>query len=229
MAARVRPHPAPSVQLGERPDVPSADVRRSGADIGVSSFRRLRFSRDEAETIASLTKPGDRLEAVGFQASRATATTADLTGYGIVHFSTHGLLNNTHPELSGLVLSLYDERGRPQDGFLRLLDIYNLKLEADLVVLSACETALGREIRGEGLIGLARGFMYAGTSRVVASLWNVEDQATAMLMKRFYQGLLANGESPAAALRAAQISMWRGQRWRAPYYWAAFVLQGEWR
>jgi CHAT domain-containing protein/tetratricopeptide (TPR) repeat protein len=216
-------------QLGERPDVPSADALRSGADIGVSSFRRLRFSRDEAETIASLTKPGDRLEAVGFQASRATATTTDLTGYGIVHFSTHGLLNNTHPELSGLVLSLYDERGRPQDGFLRLLDIYNLKLDADLVVLSACETALGREIRGEGLIGLARGFMYAGTSRVVASLWNVEDQATAMLMKRFYQGLLANGESPAAALRAAQISMWRAQRWRAPYYWAAFVLQGEWR
>lgn len=214
---------------GERINVAAADALRSGSDIGVSTFRRLRFSREEADTIASLTKPGERFEAVGFRASRATAMTTDLTGYGIVHFSTHGVLNTIHPELSGLVLSLYDEHGRAQDGFLRLLDIYNLKLDADLVVLSACETALGREIRGEGLIGLARGFMYAGTSRVVASLWNVEDQATATLMKRFYQGLLANGESPASALRAAQIAMWRGTRWRSPYYWAAFVAQGEWK
>jgi CHAT domain-containing protein len=207
----------------------SGDVLRSGADLGISSFRRLRFSREEAQTIASLTQAHERLQAVGFDASRATALTADLSQFGIVHFSTHGLLNNTHPELSGLVLSLYDERGQPQDGFLRLHDIYTLRLNADLVVLSACETALGREIRGEGLIGLARGFMYAGASRVVASLWNVEDQATAALMKEFYQGMLAKGDSPAAALRAAQLSMWRGKRWRTPYYWGAFVLQGEWR
>jgi CHAT domain-containing protein len=104
----------------------------------------------------------------------------------VVHFSTHGLLNNEHPELSGLVLSLFDASGRPQDGILRLHDIHNLRLNADLVVLSACETALGTQVRGEGLIGLARGFMYAGASRVVASLWKVEDQATASLMKQFY-------------------------------------------
>ena len=207
----------------------AGDVLRSGADLGVSSFRRLRFSREEAQTIASLTQAHERLQAVGFEASRATALTTDLTQFGIVHFSTHGLLNNTHPELSGLVLSLYDARGQPQDGFLRLHDIYTLRLNADLVVLSACETALGREIRGEGLIGLARGFMYAGASRVVASLWNVEDQATAALMKEFYQGMLVSGQSPAAALRAAQLSLWRGKRWRTPYYWGAFVLQGEWR
>jgi CHAT domain-containing protein/tetratricopeptide (TPR) repeat protein len=206
-----------------------ADVRRSGSDVGITSFRRLRFSREEAQTIASLTRAGERLEALGFDASRATAMTADLSRYGIVHFSTHGLLNNTHPELSGLVLSMFDAQGQPQDGFLRLHDIYTLRLNADLVVLSACETALGREIRGEGLIGLARGFMYAGASRVVASLWSVEDQATAALMKEFYQGMLAGGRSPAAALRAAQLSMWRGKRWRTPYYWGAFVLQGEWR
>jgi CHAT domain-containing protein/tetratricopeptide (TPR) repeat protein len=210
-------------------DGAAADVRRSGSDVGIASFRRLRFSREEAQTIASLTRAGERLEALGFDASRATAMTADLSQYGIIHFSTHGLLNNTHPELSGLVLSLFDAQGQPQDGFLRLHDIYTLRLNADLVVLSACETALGREIRGEGLIGLARGFMYAGASRVVASLWNVEDQATATLMKEFYQGMLAAGRSPASALRAAQLSMWRGKRWRTPYYWGAFVLQGEWR
>jgi len=98
-----------------------------------------------------------------------------------------------------------------------------------LVVLSACETALGREMKGEGLIGLARGFMYAGSPRVVASLWNVEDRATAALMKRFYQDMLLDGRSAAAALRGAQIAMWRDKRWRTPYYWGAFVLEGEWR
>jgi CHAT domain-containing protein len=98
-----------------------------------------------------------------------------------------------------------------------------------LVVLSACQTGLGKDIRGEGLVGLTRGFMYAGSSRVVVSLWSVNDQATAELMKRFYQGMLKNGERPAAALRAAQMEMWKDPRWRAPYFWAAFVLQGEWK
>jgi CHAT domain-containing protein/tetratricopeptide (TPR) repeat protein len=210
-------------------DAASGDIRRSGAESGVSTFRRLRFSRDEAQTIAALTQPTARLEALDFRASRATAIATDLTPYAIVHFSTHGLLNTIHPELSGLVLSLYDEHGRPQDGFLRLDDIYNLALDADLVVLSACETALGREIRGEGLIGLARGFMYAGTSRVVASLWSVDDEATAGLMREFYRHMLTSGEPPAPALRAAQIALWRSKRWHAPYYWAAFELQGEWR
>ena len=139
------------------------------------------------------------------------------------------MLNSGHPELSGLVLSLVDEKGKAQDGFLRLNDIFNLNLPADLVVLSACQTGLGKDIRGEGLVGLTRGFMYAGSSRVVVSLWSVNDQATAELMKRFYQGMLKNGERPAAALRAAQMEMWKDPRWRAPYFWAAFVLQGEWK
>jgi CHAT domain-containing protein len=131
--------------------------------------------------------------------------------------------------LSGLVLSLVDNRGQAQDGYLRLHDIYNLAWSAELVVLSACQTALGKEIGGEGLVGLTRGFMYAGSDRVMASLWNVNDRVTAQLMKRFYDGLFAKKLSPAAALRAAQIEMWQQQPWRAPYYWAAFVLQGEWR
>src|SRR6185436_16596953 len=127
------------------------------------------------------------------------------------------------------VLSLVDERGRDQDGFLRLHDIYNLHLPAELVVLSACQTGLGREIRGEGVVGLARGFMYAGAARVVASLWQVDDVATAELMRGFYRGILRDGARPAAALRVAQVEMWRKRAWRSPYYWAGFVLQGEWR
>ena len=134
-----------------------------------------------------------------------------------------------HPELSGLVLSLVDHAGRAQNGFLQTTDVYNLKLNSDLVVLSACQTALGKELRGEGLVGLTRAFMYAGSPRVVASLWTVPDVSTAELMTRFYKGMLVNGLRPAAALRQAQISIWREQRWARPYYWAAFILQGEWR
>ncbi len=138
------------------------------------------------------------------------------------------MLNSQHPHLSGLVLSLVDPQGRAQDGFLQMHDIYNLKLNADLVVLSACETALGRDVRGEGLIGLTRGFMYAGAPRVVASLWRVPDSATAELMKRFYEGLLRDGLRPAAALRRAQVALSNERRWSAPYYWAGFIIQGDW-
>jgi CHAT domain-containing protein len=128
-----------------------------------------------------------------------------------------------------LVLSLVDEEGAPREGFLRLHDIYGLDLGADLVTLSACETALGREIRGEGLVGLARGFMYAGAARVVASLWRVQDRATGDTMRHFYEAMLERGLAPAAALREAQIAMSRQERWAAAYYWAPFGLHGEWR
>ena len=157
-------------------------------------------------------------------------TSAEFGQYRIIHLATHGLLNSTHPELSGIVLSLVDQHGQPQDGFLRLHEIYNLKLPAELVVLSACQTALGKEVRGEGLVGLTRGFMYAGAPRVVASLWKVDDKATAELMKRFYQAMLGEQRMrPAAALRAAQVEMLKQKEWEDPYYWAAFVLQGEWK
>jgi CHAT domain-containing protein len=154
---------------------------------------------------------------------------ADLGRYRIVHLATHGVLNAEQPELSGLVLSLVDEQGRPQDGFLGLHEVYDLNLPAELVVLSACQTGLGKEIRGEGLVGLTRGFMYAGAERVLASLWNVNDSATARLMKLFYEGIFSKGLSPAAALRAAQLELSKRSQWRSPYYWAAFVLQGEWQ
>jgi CHAT domain-containing protein len=190
---------------------------------------RLRFSRQEADYIAQLAAEGKKLKAVDFAASRAAAINPELRDYAILHFATHGLINNQHPELSGVVLSLVDEQGRPQNGFLRLYDIYNLKLDANLVVLSACQTALGKEIKGEGLVGITRGFMYAGAPRVVASLWQIDDRATAEFMKRFYQAVLVERARPAAALRAAQISMWKNNRWSAPHYWAAFTLQGEWK
>jgi CHAT domain-containing protein/Tfp pilus assembly protein PilF len=191
---------------------------------------RLSGTRREAASILSLAPPEQRKQALDFEASRATATSKAIAQYRIVHFATHSLLNNRHPELSGIVLSLVNERGEPQDGFLRLHDIYNLRLPAELVVLSSCQTGLGKEVKGEGLVGLARGFMYAGTARVVASLWKVDDKATGELMKRFYEGMLGAKKLPAAAaLRAAQIAMLREQRWHSPYYWAAFVLQGDWR
>ena len=190
---------------------------------------RLPGTRREAEAILALVPGTQRKAALDFDASRATATGGDLGQYRYLHFATHGLLNSAHPELSGLVLSLVDKQGNPQNGVLRALDVYNLKLPVELVVLSGCRTALGKESSGEGLMGLTRGFLYAGARRVIASLWKVNDRATAELMRRFYQEMLSEKQlPPAAALRAAQVSMWRDQKWRAPYYWAAFVLQGEW-
>ena len=208
--------------------IPDA-VMRSAEESGLKDFVRLHFTRAEADAIVRLVPASQRLEAVDFLANRTTATSPDLSQYRIVHFATHGLINSQHPELSGIVLSLVDAKGQPQNGFLRLYEIYNLKLNADLVVLSACQTALGKEIKGEGLIGLTRGFMYAGAPREVASLWRIDDRATAELMSRFYRGMIKDGLTPAAALRVAQISMWQEKRWTAPHYWAAFTIQGEWK
>ncbi len=190
-------------------------------------YGRLRFSRREAETIAAVA-PGT-FEALDFSAAKDTLLARNLRDYRILHFATHCSLNAEHPELSGLVFSLVDKSGKPIDGFLRLHEIYNLDLHADLVVLSACRTALGKEVHGEGLIGLTRGFMYAGASRVVSSVWNVDDRASSLLMSRFYTEMLSKHLTPAAALRAAQLSMLREPRWSNPHYWAAFGLQGEWR
>jgi CHAT domain-containing protein len=215
-------------------DIGFQQMLRSGRETGVigaeAGFGRLLSTRREAAAILALVPERERMQALDFEASRTTALRPELGEYRIVHFATHGMLNNIHPELSGIVLSLIDKTGRQQDGFLRLQDIYSLKLSAELVVLSACQTGLGKEIKGEGLIGLTRGFMYAGAPRIVASLWKVDDRATSELMKRFYQGLLGpEALSAAGALRQAQLSIWKEKQWRAPYYWAAFVLQGEWK
>jgi CHAT domain-containing protein len=210
-------------------------LTRSLSDVGLGTRQagvalpRLAFSRQEADAIMAMTNAEKGMEALDFQASREAAQSKDLGQYRIVHFATHGLLDNQHPELSGLVLSLVDRQGKSQDGFLDLEDVYNLTLPAELVVLSACETGLGKQIAGEGLVGLTRGFMYAGASRVVASLWKVDDVATAELIGRFYRGMLKEGLRPAAALRQAQMEMQVQKRWADPYYWAAFTIQGEWK
>lgn len=191
---------------------------------------RLPGTRREANGVSVLIPESERMQALDFKASRVTAMSEEISQYRILHFATHGILNSQHPELSAIVLSLVDEKGNPQDGFLRLHEIYNLKLSADLIVLSACQTALGKDIKGEGLLGLTRGFMYAGAPRVAASLWEVDDKATSELMKLFYQRMLGEKKLPAsAALREAQIEMWKTKRFNAPYYWSAFTIQGEWR
>jgi CHAT domain-containing protein len=221
--ARVKP--GGKAQAGE---AKPSDLTRAVNDVR-GELGRLLMTRDEAEAILSLTPRNGGFAALDFRSNRATATGDELSNYRIVHFATHGLLNSEHPELSGLALSLVDEQGRPQDGFLRLHDIFNLRLPAELVVLSACQTGLGKEVKGEGLVGLTRGFMYAGAARVVASLWRVDDAATAELMKRFYRRMLQDGMRPAAAMRAAQIEMWKKPQWQSPFYWGGFVLQGEWK
>ena len=190
---------------------------------------RLPFTSQEAKEIESVAGGMSHLTALGFDASRAAAMSPGLGDYRYVHFATHGYLDSERPDLSALVLSMVDEKGNAREGFLRAHDIYNLNLPAELVVLSACETGLGKEIRGEGIVGLTRGFMYAGAARVAVSLWSVSDKATADLMRRFYEAMLKRGERPAGALRSAQLEMLKQKSWSSPYYWASFVLQGEWK
>jgi CHAT domain-containing protein/tetratricopeptide (TPR) repeat protein len=205
-----------------------ADLRRSSADLGIDRFHRLPFTSAEADVIREGIPPLMRHEALGFEASHEFVMGETLQDYKILHFATHGLLNSKHPDLSGLVLSLVDEEGNPRRGFLLAHEIYSLDLPAELVVLSACETGLGRDVRGEGMIGLTRSFMYAGAPRLVVSLWKVDDRGTSELMKRFYRILFEADVSPAKALRCAQISMIDDPRWSSPYYWAPFIYQGEW-
>jgi len=213
---------------GVSPEKSNALLERSAQDTGFARFERLPSTRAEAEAIAGYAGASRSRTFLDFDASWEAATSPELADYRIVHFATHGLLNNRHPELSGLVFSLVDKQGNPRNGFLQAFEVYNLRLSADLVVLSACQTAVGQDVKGEGLLGLSRGFMYAGAQRVVASLWKVPDRASAELMKYFYRGMLVNGLRPAAALRAAQAVMRKNPRTADPYYWAGFILQGEW-
>ena len=212
-------------------DAADPRVTRGGgpAPTGAGHFSRLIFSRREAEAILALVPPAERLGALGFDASRETATSGALARYRIVHFATHGVLDTEHPALSGMALSMVDAAGRPRDGFLRVHEIERLHLPADLVVLSACATALGREVRGEGLVGLTQGFFRAGARAVLVSLWPVDDLATADLMTAFYRELLGNRQGPAAALRAAQLSLLRRPDRSSPSAWAGFVLLGDWK
>jgi CHAT domain-containing protein/Flp pilus assembly protein TadD len=192
-----------------------------------SGFQRIPGTRKEAEKILSLVEENQSIKIFDFDANLTNLNNYDLSQYRIIHLGTHGFVNEVNPELSGLVLSLVDTQGKEQNGLLMTPDIFNLNLTADLIVLSACETAIGKEVKGEGIVGLTRGFMYAGTSRLMLSLWKVDDQETSELMTRFYQAMLQEKLTAGAALRKAQLSMWK--EGKAPYYWSAFILQGEWR
>jgi len=193
-------------------------------------FARLISSRWEGEKIVSLVKPGDGKLLVDFAANRAFTLSAELGQFRIVHFATHALVDFEHPAQSGIVLSLVDENGKPQNGFVSLEDIFKLRMPVDLVVLSGCRTALGKDYAGEGLVGLTRAFMYAGASTVAVSLWQVADKSTAELMIRFHRYMHGPGKLPAAAaLRAAQLDLRKDPRWRSPYFWASFTVQGDWQ
>lgn len=219
---------AASVRSLAKPDLLVRSAREVGLIRDDNPLPRLHFTREEAEYILSYAPPETSLKALGLDATKPLATSLDPGKYTIVHFATHGILNTEHPELSGVVLSLFDKQGGRQDGFLHLNDIYNLREFADLVVLSGCNTGFGNDTKGEGFSGLTRAFIYAGAKSVIASLWSVQDESTSKLMKFFYKQLLIEKRTPAAALRAAQLQMWRQTRWKSPYFWAAFTIQGKW-
>ena len=212
---------------------PKQKLTRSLRDIGDTgdgsfALPKLEYSLREANAITAVAPRGSWMKAVGFKANRATVMSPGLKQFNIVHFATHGILNDKVPELSGIVLSMVNERGQPEDGFLTLHDIYNLDLPVHLVVLSACQTGVGQSVRGEGLIGLTRGFLNAGAQSLVVSLWKVDDRASAELMERFYRHMFGkNRLPPAAALREAKLEMNRDKY--DPYFWAGFVLQGDWK
>jgi CHAT domain-containing protein len=206
-----------------------AQLATRSSTLSSGPLERLPFSAEEAEAIAGLVPEGERYVAIGFEANRETLLGIPLADYRVIHFATHGVIDTRYPDLSALALSGVDAAGAPMNGLLGLPDVYALDLNADLVVLSACETALGRDIRGEGLLGLTQGFLYAGAKGVVASLWPVTDRATAELMRRFYDHMLRDGLRPADALRRAQLSISAEPLWGHPYYWSAFVLLGDWQ
>jgi CHAT domain-containing protein/tetratricopeptide (TPR) repeat protein len=203
-------------------------LRDPGAEEVAETPERLPSTRLEADAIARMAPPGQVWRGLGLDASREFVLSGRLRDYRVLHFATHAVADTRNPELSGLMLSRVDAEGHPREGFLGLSDIYELDLDADLVVLSGCRTAVGKEVRGEGLMGLTRGFQYAGVPRVVASLWRVQDRATAELMTRFYKAMWRDHMAPAAALREAQRSLRSETRYRASYFWAGFVLQGDW-
>jgi len=211
------------------PESADALLLRAANEAGIATLSRLPHTRQEAEAIAALADRGASWIALDFAANRAAALDAAWKNYAILHFATHALLNARHPELSGIVLSLYDEGGRAEDGFLRVNDIYNLHMPADLVVLSVCESAVGQSVGAEGASNLARAFFHAGARRVVASLWPVDDRASVEFMRAFYSALLEHGRRPQDALVDAQGVLRMNPRWRAPYYWSGYVLQGDWR
>ncbi|AFY37701.1 Tetratricopeptide TPR_1 repeat-containing protein [[Leptolyngbya] sp. PCC 7376] len=227
-ATPIQPQQNLELEIPEN-DLALLALKRSANNFEQVNWDRLPGTRTEAQGILELLPNNtETLKAFDFEANRDILMGDRLQNYELIHIATHGFLNASEPELSGLVLSLFDENQQLQNGFLRLNDVFNLKLNANLLVLSACETGLGENVQGEGLVGLSRGFMYAGVPRIVMSLWQVSDEATAEFMTRFYRNLLEEKLTAAAALKETQREMREETQWTHPYYWSAFILQGEW-
>lgn len=221
----------PVTAIASQPNPPVAQTKIKGQDWlagNFGNFRRVKGTGEQAEQIARFIPASQRMLAVGFAANKETLFGTNLGQFRILHFATHGRIDTNRPNLSGLVLSLVDENGQERDGYLLAANIVNLKLNADVVVLSACETALGKEIKAEGVVGLVQAFFYAGTPRVVASLWQVSDTATKEVMIRFYRNLILKKLSPTAALRKAQLEMRTRPEYQTPYFWAGFQVYGSW-
>ncbi len=195
----------------------------------MAGLPRLAGTGLEAQGILAIAATVDGYRAYGADATRQAIVDGALRDHRIVHLATHGVLDARLPLRTGLMFARVGVDGAPLDGLLGLRDVAALELDADLVVLSACDTALGREIRGEGLISLTRGFMHAGARRVLATLWRVSDRTSIEAMRRLYTALLRDGLPASAALRKAQLELARDSRWSDPYHWAAFTLHGDWR
>ena len=216
--------------LGPEVNLEQSTLQRAMRNLKRTGWGRLLGTLTEAEQILKLVSPDQSLHAFSFDANYNFATSQQLKQYQFLLFATHGFADPINPELSGIILSQIDKQGKPQTpGILRLGDIFNLDWNAKLVVLSACETGVGKDVQGEGLMGLTRGLMYAGAKTAVVSLWQVNDNATSQLMPQFYTAMLQQKVSPTVALRESQLKLWRQEKWQNPYYWAAFTLQGEWR
>ncbi|OKH29527.1 hypothetical protein NIES2101_43280, partial [Calothrix sp. HK-06] len=206
-----------------------SSLQRASKNLKRNGLERLIGTRTEAEEILKFVPAQETIHAYDFDANYNFVTNPELKQYRFLLFATHGFVDTINPEFSGIVLSQFDKQGKSIDrGYLRLGDIFNLDLGAELVVLSACETGLGKNVKGEGLVGLTRGLMYAGSKRVVVSLWSIDDKGTSKLMPIFYKAVLT-GKLPTVALREAQLQLWQSQEWQSPYYWAAFTLQGDWK
>ena len=210
-------------------DLERSALKRSAKSLNRTGWIRLPNTEIEAQEILKLFPSTDTLQAFNFDANYNLATSKNLNQYQILHFATHGFVNPDQPELSGIVLSLVNQDGKQIPGYLRLADLFEQDYPAELIVLSACETGLGKNVSGEGLVGLTRGLMYAGAARVALSLWQVDDKGTSVLMQEFYKQMLQENKTPSEALRAAQRKLWSNPDWRSPHYWAAFTLQGEWK
>jgi CHAT domain-containing protein len=226
---------------GEDPRISAADKSSEKATTETAltgSFRfaeslnalpRLTASRDESDAIINIVGSSKADVFTGFSANRERLLNAEVSNYKIIHFATHGLVNEERSELSGIVLSGFDETGNKINQLVRLQDIYGLNLSSDLVVLSACNTSIGKEIKGEGLMSLNNAFLQSGAKSVISSFWKVDDYATLELMKNFYAGVVDETNTPSEALRQAQLKMMQNPRYSSPFYWASFNFQGNYR